>query len=253
MRFIFLIFCLLVSIATFSQRIIQVPDSLRKPKPESSDKTTRIVQDENSNSLTAEDVIKDHLVKIAFRNPAFMIDDASIRIAELNRKKAGASWLGSVTLGGNVNEFVISNSQVASLYPKYNAGITVPLNIFSNVRNEKKIADQNIIIAKANKQVREMQIKAETLTRYENYKEKADLVTLENIILANNLADYQLAQKNFEDGTITIDILNRLYQNYMSEKNKLITYKKDLSVAVIQLEEMLGMPLQKAAPGLIVQ
>ncbi len=245
--FLFLV-CLTPAIG---QRINQVPDTLRKP--DLRDKTSKTVQENNQNEVTAEDVIKNHLVKIALKNPAFDIDDANIEIAELNRKRAGASWLGSINLGGNVNEFVIQNSAAASFYPKYNAGISLPLDIFSRVKNEKRVADQNIIIAKSNKEQHEMRIKAETLTRYENYKEKADLVTLQNIILANNLSDYELAQKNFQDGSITVEALNQIYQNYMGERNKLITYKKDLNIAVIQMEEILGMPLQKAAPGLIVQ
>lgn len=228
-----------------------MPDTLRRP--EANDKTTRIVQEDGRNTITAEDVVKDHLVKIALRNPAFTIDDANIRIAELNRKKAGASWLSSINLGGNVNEFVIQNSPAASFYPKYNAGISLPLDIFSRLKNEKGVADQNIIIAKANKEQRERQIKAETLTRYEAFKEKSDLVALQNVVLANNLSDYQLAQKNFEDGSITIEALNSIYQNYMGEKNKMVTYKKDLNVSIVQLEEILGIPLEKAAPGLLVR
>ncbi len=249
---IFLSLILILSCTTISaQRINQVPDTLRKP--EASDKTARIVQNDGQNVVTAEDVVKDHLVKIALRNPAFTIDDANIRIAELNRKRAGASWLSSINLGGNVNEFVIKNSPAASFYPKYNAGLTVPLDIFSRVKNEKGVADQNIIIAKATKEQRERQIKAETLTRYETFKEKSDLVALQNVVLANNLSDYQLAQKNFEDGSITIEALNSIYQNYMGEKNKMVTYKKDLNISVVQLEEILGMPLEKAAPGLLVK
>lgn len=247
--------CLLVvfSGAALGQRINQVPDTLRKPLPDQRDKTTKIVQEDGQGNVTADDVVKEHLVKIALRNPAFVVEDANIRIAELNRKKAGASWLGSISLGGNVNEFVISNPKTASFFPKYNAGVTIPLDIFSKVRNEKRVADQNIIIAKANKELKESEIRAETLVRYESYKEKADLVTLQNITLSNFLSDYQLAQKNFEDGSITIDVLNKIYQNYMMEKSRLISYKKDLNVAVIQLEEILGMPLKKAAPGLIVE
>lgn len=249
---IFLSLILFLSCTTISaQRINQVPDTLRKP--EASDKTARIVQNDGQNVVTAEDVVKDHLVKIALRNPAFTIDDANIRIAELNRKRAGASWLSSINLGGNVNEFVIKNSPAASFYPKYNAGLSVPLDIFSRVKNEKGVADQNIIIAKATKEQRERQIKAETLTRYETFKEKSDLVALQNVVLANNLSDYQLAQKNFEDGSITIEALNSIYQNYMGEKNKMVTYKKDLNISVVQLEEILGMPLEKAAPGLFVK
>lgn len=250
-RFLLITALVLTTMAVGAQRINQVPDTLRRPTPETPDKVAKKVQEDGQQSLTADDVIKNELVRIALRNPAFAIDDANVRIAELNRKRAGASWLNSISLGGNVNEFVIQNSPNATFYPKYNAGIVLPLGIFSTVKNEKRVADQNILIAKATKQQREMQIKAETLTRYEEFKEKSELVTLQGISLANNFDDYKLAQKNFEEGTITIEALNKVYQNYMNERNRLVTFKKELSVAIISLEEILGIPLDKAVPGLV--
>lgn len=253
MRFLLFTICLAVTSVTFGQRINQVPDTLRKPQAEPTEKVAKKVQEDGQQIVTADDVIKNQLVKIALRNPAFAIADANIEIAELNRKRAGASWLNSISLGGNINEFVIQNSDRATFFPKYNAGISLPLGTFSRVKNEKRIADQEILIAEATRTQQEMQIKAETLTRYENFKERSELVTLQNISLANNLDDYKLAQKNFEEGTITIEVLNRIYQNYMNERNKLVSYQRDLNVSIIALEEMLGMPLQKAAPGLITR
>lgn len=251
MRFLILILGSLVSLSAFSQRINQVPDTLRKPGQEAPEKVAKKVQEDGQQILTADDVIKNQLVSIALRNPALVIDEANIEIAELNRKKAGADWLNSIALGGNVNEFVIRNSPNANFFPKYNAGIHVPLGIFSTTKNGKRVADQNIIIAKATKQQREMEIKAETLTRYEDFKEKSNLVTLQNISLEHNLDDYKLAQKTFEDGTITIEALNKVYQNYMSERNKLVSYERDLNVSIIALEQILGMSLEKAVPGIL--
>lgn len=253
MRIVVLVIFLLGSMPVVAQRINQVPDTLRKPETGNQDKTAKIVQDNEINNVTAEDVIKKKLVSIALKNPIFQIDDANIAIAEANRRKAGTALLGTVGLGGNINEFVINNSPTANFYPKYNFGLNLPFDIFSKIKNEKKVTEQTILIAEGTKKQHEQEITAETLTRYENYKEKADLVTLQNISLANNLSDYQLAQKNFEDGTITIEALNRIYQNYMGERSKLVTAKKDLNVAVIELEEMLGMPLAKAVPGLITR
>lgn len=252
MRLFVLIFLILIGESAFCQRVNQVPDSLRKNQSDLNDKTSRVVQEDANQSITADDFVKNKLVKLALKNPGLAIDDANIEIAILNRKKAGSSWLSSVALGGNVNEFVIKNSPQSNFYPKYNAGISVPLDIFSRLGNEKKIADQNIVIAEYTKKSHESEIKLLVLTRYENFKEKNELVTLQNIYLANQLSDYQLAQESFKDGSISIDALNKIYQNYMTEKNRLVSYKRDLNVAVFELEEVIGMPLQKAIPGVIV-
>lgn len=252
MRVILLSVFILITVSGIGQRINQVPDTLRNPgKQDTEEKVVRKTQENGQQSLTADDVIKERLIKIALKNPALQIGDANIEIAKFNRKQAGASWLNSIALGGNINEFVINNSDRANFFPKYNAGISLPLGIFSRTKNEKKVADQNIIVAEAQKQQIEREIISRTLTLYEDFNEKSQLVTLQSISIENNLDAYKIAQKSFEDGTINIEELNRVYQNYMNEQNKLVTYKKNLSVSIIALEEILGMPLEKAAPGLI--
>ena len=224
-----------------AQRIQQVPDSLRK-KPQASIQVTNKVTDN-------EQEIKNRLVALALKNPAFTADDAAIEIAVLNRKKANTSWLSSVSLGGNINEFVINNSPAGVFYPKYNFGVLVPLDIYSRNKNERKVGDQNIIIAHAAKEQRMNEIKAETLIRYENYKEQKELVNLEKITVDNNYSDYLAAQTNYAGGSITVDVLNKIYQGYVSEQFRLVTLKKQLNVAIIQLEEIIGVTLSKALPN----
>ncbi len=237
------LFCCITFLAetVCAQRIQQVPDSLRK-KPEASIPAANKVADN-------EQGIKDRLVRLALKNPVFTADDATIEIAVLNRKKANASWLSSVNLSGNINEFVINNGPTANFYPKYNFGVLIPLDIYSRNKNERKVGDQNIIIANATKDQRMNEIKAETLIRYENYKEQKELVNLEKVSVDNNYSDYLGAQNNYADGTVTVDVLNKIYQGYVLEQFKLITLKKQLNVAIIQLEEIIGVPLSKVLPN----
>lgn len=229
--------------ALCGQRVQQVPDSLRK-KPEATKQA--------ANNVTDNEVeIKNRLVRFALKNPAFLADDAAIEIAVLNRKKANSSWLSSVNVGGNLNEFSINNSPAGNFYPKYNFGVLIPLDIYSRNKNERLVGDQNIIIANAAKDQRINEIKAETLIRYENYKEQKELVNLEKISVDNNYSDYLSAQGNYADGTITVDVLNKTYQGYVLEQFKLVTLKKQLNVAIIQLEEIIGVSLSKALPNVV--
>lgn len=257
MRILFFCFIMFLAEGSSAQRIQQVPDSLRKKpkvsvpagsqkkKPEASIPLAKAPTETAEN----EQEIKDRLVRLAYKNPVFTSDDATIKIAELNRKKANASWLSSVTLAGNINEFVVNNSPTSNFYPKYNFGVLIPLDIYSRNKNERKVGDQNIIIANATKDQRMNEIKAETLIRYENYKEQKELVNLEKVSVDNNYSDYLAAQNNYADGTITVDDLNKIYQGYVLEQFKLVTLKKQLNVAIIQLEEIIGVPLTKVLPN----
>lgn len=238
MKIIFLVCVLFLGNQIFAQRIAQVPDSLRKQP---------VVQ-----PVDEDAAIKARLVKLAQKNPAFIADDAAIEIAELNRKKANSSWLSSVVIGGNLNEFSINNSPAGNFYPKYNFGVQIPLDIYARNKNERLVGDQNIIIAAAAKADRMNRVKAETLIRYENFKEQRELVNLQKISVDNNYSDYLAGQSNFADNAITVDVLNKIYQGYVFEQFKLVQLKKQLNVAVIQLEEMIGIPLAKAIPSLVL-
>lgn len=238
MKIIFLVGALFLGNQIFAQRIQQVPDSLRKQP---------VVQ-----PVDEDAAIKNRLVKLAQKNPTFLADDAAIEIAELNRKKATSSWLSSVVIGGNLNEFSINNSPAGNFYPKYNFGVQIPLDIYARNKNERLVGDQNIIIANAAKADRMNRVKAETLIRYENFKEQRELANLQKISVDNNYSDYLAAQSNFADNVITVDVLNKIYQEYVSEQFKLVQLKKELNVAIIQLEEMIGMPLAKVIPNLVL-
>ena len=228
-----------------AQRIPQVPDSVRK-KYQLNNPRPAAVKVVELSSLNQDSLIKIKLVRLASNNPVLVVADASIRIAETEFDRAKYSWLGSVSAGANINEFVINNSPAASFFPKYNLGITIPLNIISKTKSEKKIATQNIIINTENKKERLRVMKTLVLSLYEEYKEKRELLRLQKIGMDDDYQAYLAAQKNYADGSIELDEMNRIYKSYVNEQGKLITKEKELNIAVIQIEELINMPLQLA-------
>ena len=228
-----------------AQTISKMPDSIRK-----------IVDNYNGVSnlskksriqdvvIKEEDIIKEKLVDFALNNDQIKSAATNILISRIARKKANTSLLSSVTLGANINEFAITNSKVATLLPKYNLGLAVPLDIFARNKAEKNTADQLILISEFQKKLLESNLKAKVLVQYEIYKEKLSLLQYQKISMEDNLADYELAQKKFQDAIITIDELNKIYRALTAEKAFLATKEKDLNIAVIQLEEIIGVPLK---------
>jgi outer membrane protein TolC len=239
--FLFLIFSFN---KTMSQAIARVPDSVRKkidqyngvsqPMPKSA---TKII-------LSEDDLIKEKLIALALNNPQLKAVDATIIIAETARKKANSSLLSSVNVGANLNEFALTNSTIASLFPKYNLGLSIPLDIFAKSKAEKKTADQNIAISKYQKQQVETFLKAKVLVQYEVYKEKKELVQFQKRSMEDDIAAYEKAQKDFKDEVITLEELNKIYKVSIAERGLLVSKEKDLNIAVIQLEEIIGVPLK---------
>lgn len=255
MRKIMLVFLFSVcGLGLFAQRINQIPDSLRKkPTEPVRGKISKVDPAINDKPVTADDEIKARLIKLAMSNPQVAIDNANVEVALLNRKMASTSWLSSLSVTGNVNEFVINNSPAANFFPKYNLGVAVPFNIFAKNSNEKRVGNENIKIATALKIQNENILKAEVLSRYETFKEQKELLALQNISVENNFSDYQAAQKNFSDGLISIGELNKFYQAYIAEKIKIISITKDFNTAKIRLEELIGLPIENALHGLYTE
>ena len=241
----YLIVILFYGQTSSAQTISKMPDSIRKIVDNYNgvsnlSKKSRIQNVE----IKEEDIIKEKLVDLALNNNQIKLAATNILISKIARKKANTSLLSSVTLGANINEFAITNSKVATLLPKYNLGLAVPLDIFARNKAEKNTADQFILVSEFQKKLLESNLKAKVLVQYEIYKEKLSLLQYQKISMEDNLSDYELAQKNFKDAIITIDELNKIYRALTGEKAFLATKEKDLGIAVIQLEEIIGVPLK---------
>ncbi len=196
--------------------------------------------------LNQDSLLKEKLVQLAMQNPEINIATANINIAEYDLRKSKSAWLGALSATGNANEFVITNKNEASFFPKYNFGVSIPFDIFSKARNAKKVAEQNLVIGYNMKKSKEQMIRAEVLTRFENYREKKELMRLQKIYMDANYQDYLAAQTSVANGSMKLDEMNRIYQAYVNEQSKLVTKERDYNVSVIQLEEIIGVPLSVA-------
>ncbi len=229
-----------------AQSLSKMPDSVK----------TKLDEEKNRGAVTppttvakvgeSDDLIKARLIKFALNNPELQAADARIRIAEIDYQKSKSTILSSVNLGANINEFVISNSAAASFFPKYNLGVTIPLDIFARAKAAKNAASEQILVTEAQKLQQERVIKMEVLTRYENYKEKKELVELQKISMEDDFAAYQRAQQQYADDDIELPEMNKLYKTYINEKATLTSLQKNLNVAIIELESIIGVSLEKA-------
>ncbi|MDB5203438.1 MAG: hypothetical protein JWQ27_2847 [Ferruginibacter sp.] len=226
----------------FAQSLAKIPDSVRAKM----DNFNNVTPKAPTVDVTDEAWIKARLVKLAMENPELIAADANIRIAEIARQKTNSNLLSSVNVGANINEFVVKNSPAASFFPKYNVGVSIPLDLFAKNKAAKQTADELITVNQANKDLQVKQIKMEVLIRYENYKEKKELVTLQKQGMEEDLGAYERAQKDYADEAITVEEMGRFYKIYVEQKSKLVTREREYNVAVIELEDMIGMPLSKA-------
>jgi len=248
MKFFLSILFLISANFIVAQSLAKIPDSIRKVVVNENygvKQNNANQSSSNYNEIDKEEQVKTNLIKLAFKNAGLAIADANIEIAEIGRKRAKSSILNAVRIDGNVNEFVINGSTSAAFYPKYNLGLSLPLDIFAKNKAEKENANQMILISKFQKIQLEANIKSKVLSQYETYKEKKALVDLQKIAMDDNLAAYERAQIEYKDNNITLEELNDIYKVTIMEKAILVTKEKELRIAIIEIEELIGIPLQK--------
>lgn len=244
-KFLTSIFIFLFYSASYSQRIPQVPDSIRKNYKEAQ----AVLSAKNNIDyarLNQDSLIKSKLVKLAMLNPSIEIAEANQRIATSELTKAKTSWLSVFNAGANVNEFVIQGSPAANFFPKYNLGVSVPFDVVPRLKRDKKVAQENILISSEILKDREQLIKSQVLIAYENYKEKKEMVFLQKSSIEYDFSAYEAAQSNYTAGDVTMEDMNKTHQLYLNERSKLITKEKELNIAIIELEQLIGMPLALA-------
>ena len=227
-----------------AQRIGNRPDTTRQRIPVNALQNKYVKRD--IGTLNQDSLIKIKLVELAMTNSSIEILDANIRNAATDLKLAKNSWLGSVSAGANINEFVIQNNPGASLFPKYNLGVAIPFDIVAKTKRNRKVGEENLYITEKIKEGKMASLRIDILIRYESYKEKKEQVRLQQISMDNDYQGYLSAQKDYAEGTILLDVMNKSYQNYVGEQAKLVTRQYDLAVAKLQLEEYIGISLEAA-------
>jgi outer membrane protein TolC len=192
--------------------------------------------------------IREKLVQLALQNPTYEMADNTVAIERYTVRLAKSNWLSIVTIAGNINEFTISpeaaNGNIYALYyPKYNFGISIPLNYVGLNSNNVKIARMNLLNAEAARNDKFRQIKADVLTRYEDYLLAKEMVEFQTRISQDQYELYKRGEKDYEDGLIKLEEYDKFYINWTAEQIKLLTYKRNLNVMKLDLERMTGVSL----------
>ena len=199
--------------------------------------------------------IREKLVQLAMQNPAYEMVDHAELAASYQVKIAQSGYLGLIAAQGNVNEYTINppkynNQSIPFYYPRYNLGINIPFNIFTTVPNITKIAKENYYIAAAAKNQKFREIKADVLTKYENYLLAKQLVELQGKIVQGEYATLKRAESDFAENLIKLEEVEREQKVYINEQVKGLTLQKDLNLTKIELEKVIGVKIEDVERGL---
>lgn len=206
-----------------------------------------------TDSLQTTD-IREKLVQLAMQNPAYEIVDHAALAASYQVKIAQSGYLGLVAAQGNINEYTVNppkynNQTVPFYYPKYNLGINIPFNVFTTVPNTTKIAKENYYIATAKRNEKFREIRADVLTKYENYLLARQLVELQGKIVQGEYATLKRLESDFAENLIKLEEVEREQKVYINEQVRGLTLQKDFNVTKIELEKVIGVRIEDVERG----
>jgi outer membrane protein TolC len=200
--------------------------------------------------------IRERLVQLALQNPQYEMVDHAATAAGYQINIAKSAYLNMFSAQGNINEFTINppktngNTTYPYYYPKYNFGVNVPFDIFSRTSNTVKIAKENQYIANAAKNEKFREIKADVLTKYENYLLAKQLVDFQSKLTQGEYATYKRAESDFAENLIKLDEVEKAQRSYILEQVKSLTLQKDLNVTKIELEKVIGVKIEDVERGI---
>jgi outer membrane protein TolC len=196
--------------------------------------------------------IRERLVQLAMNNPAYEISDRLTNIAMYQVRLAKGNWLNVLSAQGNINEFTInpkaagtttSGSYNPIYYPKYNFGLSIPFDIITRNSNNVKIAKENYLIAQAQKNDKFRQIKAEVLTKYEDYLLAKQKMELQIQIAQDAYTNYQIAEDSYKKNIIKEEDYTKAYRSWVGEQVLKLDLQRSLNVSKIDLERIIGVKL----------
>ncbi|UXP32435.1 TolC family protein [Reichenbachiella agarivorans] len=190
----------------------------------------------------------DKLIITAIQNST-KLDKQQIELnsTDYQTKMLNNEHLSLFFISGNLNEYSIrelsGDNTVPNFYPRYNLGVNVRLNHFSEVKNRKKLIlqEQQLILKDAEEAERD--ITAEVTKKYISYLKQKKIYNIKKTLEQFSIADFNALEQKFIEGELDIDKYNNSRRVYYSTKVDVINAESDLLTSKTELESFVGSTL----------
>lgn len=189
--------------------------------------------------------IEEKLVALALTGPALKALGNQSKINEYQLKAAKNTWVNLLTLSANFNDqnvFTQNQPTANVIFPRYFFGVNIPLGTILS-RTPVKSAREQIEISKNNKAQLERNTKADILSKYRQYLNIGDLITIQIQTLDDEETAYLQTKEKFRNGLIPIEVHNAAQKNYNNELTRKITLQMDQDLLKIEIERIIGTSL----------
>lgn len=196
---------------------------------------------------------EDYLVQLAYLNsPETKILEYEKTIEQKEVDLQRYEWQDDLKFGFNINEVSLANvldktkEDNLVLYPLYQLSASVSLGSFTNNKRKRGIEEIDVLIKDMENNQHKVKIRAETLARYRKL-----LLSIETLKMRANAEEdtrntYQISQQRFKNADLEMEDMLRASEAYTNAQEKRMVAETDIQLAIIQLEEMIGIKWENA-------
>jgi len=195
---------------------------------------------------TPDTAIENRLVALTLVGPEYNAAIHQNKITEYELKKTKSTWLNLLTLSTNYNDqSLVKSTNTTLVYPKYFFGITIPLGIIFSTGTQVKQAREAVSLSRDQQEQLARKLKADVLGKYRQYQMYTILLTMQNEMLNDVLANASQAEQSFKDGTITVEVYIASQKTRNDEVSKNLNLKLQQEMMRLDIERMIGVPLDE--------
>lgn len=202
-------------------------------------------------SLVTRDSIAfgEALVALAWKN--YPENDAyriQVRQQDEVIKQAKLEWLDGLTASFNLNEGNLNPSEVNTnlFFPRYNFGFRLSVGSILSTPSKVKFANLGKDIAVENVGQQKLAMRREVLSRYFTYLYALDLLKVKMQAYQDIYSNYTMASQSFRNGEISLDEYNKALGARNNAQEGRLLAQREVVMAELQLEELIGMELERA-------
>lgn len=199
--------------------------------------------------LAPIDTVAEILVELAIANSHHLKSAENVALSsKYNYSKSKTEWLDNISARGNLNEYTIDRkaNNIVNQFPRYNFGVVIPLGIFVNSPKQAKVDYYNYQAREEDVKGIKSILRKSMLTLYQDYLMNLKMKNIQQQIVNDYKAISTGNETKFASGQMTLEAFAMSNLNYYNAVTKQANIDRDLEVAKVGIEEMIGLRLEDA-------
>ncbi|WP_340152596.1 TolC family protein [uncultured Marivirga sp.] len=192
---------------------------------------------------------EEKLVQLAWQNhPANEEVKKSVDLAKYDLQISKRYWLEGFRMTGNLNEFNIDPARDitnrSQFFPRYNFSLALPLGQLFTNPVENKQSQLRVEMAESKVNALKLELRREVLSAYNDYLMFQEIFKIHSIALEDAEMNHSIVEESFKQGEESFDKYNTSNTNLSQKKISKIQASTDLQNSKLQLESLIGIPLE---------